>query len=118
MRELVRCQWARLEQYVVADADLADIMKQPGQVQIVDFAARKAHLFANLDGDPGDALAVAARVWVLGVDGRRQASDDAEQSFLEVFVVADVSVVADLKPPDDRDDPELGLVERDDPNRS
>ena len=79
-------QRAGLLEDVVVDADLADVVEQPGEIEVAALRRRNAELLGQPDRDPGHALGVARGVGVLGVDGRGQGTDDAEEQFLELGV--------------------------------
>ena len=83
-----RRQRPGLAQHGVVDADLADVVQQAGQVDVAQLVLLQAQLAAQLDGDAGDALAVAEGVRVLGVQRRRQRARQADQQLLEVLVAA------------------------------
>lgn len=69
---LVGCEWSVLAKHRVGNPDLADVVQQSGQVNVVQFVVRKSQFTAQLDGNAGHTLAVTERVLILGVDGRGQ----------------------------------------------
>ncbi len=86
MLELVGRQRAALGEDVVADADLADVVQEAGQVDVAQFVLGQAERATQLDGGAGHALAVAVRVGILGVDRRGQRTGQTDQKFLDVMV--------------------------------
>ena len=83
---LLVVQRALLAQDLVADPDLADVVQQPGEVDVAQLVLRQAQLAPELDGDPGDPLAVAEGVRVLGVDRRGERPGQADQEVPEMVV--------------------------------
>ncbi len=96
----------------VADADLAEVVQEPGEVEVADLASSQAHLLSEPDRDPRDPLAVAAGVRIFGVDRRREAADDAEERLLQLVVGSVVPVVVDVELPDHPGDPQVGRGRR------
>ena len=64
-----------LEQDVVADADLADVVQQPGPLDLLDLGLRQAHHPAHRLGDVAHPARVVAGVGVPGVDRLRERLD-------------------------------------------
>ena len=84
LREFLGRQRAPLAQDRVGHADLADVVEQSGEVDVAQFGLGEPQLAGQLDGDPRNALAVAAGVGVLGVDGRGQRADQAREEVLDL----------------------------------
>ena len=82
-----------LLEHGVVDADLADVVEQAHQVEVAPLVGRHAQLLGEPDGDPRDSLGVARGVRVLGVDGRGQGADDAEEQLLQVGVEPGVGLL-------------------------
>ena len=93
MPVLVGSQRAGLLEHGVVDADLADVVEQAHQVEVAPLVGRHAQLLGEPDGDPRHALGVARGVGVLGVDGRGQGADDAEEQLLQVGVEPGVGLL-------------------------
>jgi hypothetical protein len=102
---------AGLAEDLIADPNLADVMEQAGEVKVADFSAREAHFLTESDGDSGDALAMSAGVGVLRVDRGGEAADDAEEGVLEIFMDAEIAVMAELEAEDDLDDSGIEFTE-------
>ena len=77
---------AVLQEHMVVDADLADVVQKPGQVEVAALLRRHAQLFRQADRDSRHALGMPGGVGILGVDGRGQGTDDPEEEFLEFGV--------------------------------
>ena len=82
-----------LAEHAVVDADLADVVQQARQIQGVDRLGVAAEFLGQADGHAGHAVAVAAGVRVLGVDGGSQRPDDRRQQFRLLPVQLDVAAV-------------------------
>ena len=63
----------------VGNPDLADVVDERGLAQERDVLAAPAELLGELSGDLGDALGVAPRRGVLGVDGAGQRAHPGER---------------------------------------
>ena len=86
--ELLVGQRPALGEDVVADADLADVVQQAGEVDVAQLVLLQAELAPELDGRPRHALAVAVGVGVLGVDRGGQRAGQPDQEVLDVQVAA------------------------------
>ena len=83
---LVGCEWSSLLENIVVNSNLADIVEQPGEVEVATFLRRHLQLFRQTGRNPCDALGMPGGVGILGVDRGGQGSDDSEEQFLELDV--------------------------------
>ena len=77
---------ALLLQHAIANADLADIVEQAGQVEVAENHRTEAHVLAQANGHARDPFAVAAGEGALGADGFVQAADHAQDRVGQVFL--------------------------------
>ncbi len=70
-------------EHLVVDADLADVVQETRQIEVAPLGGGHSQLFAQPRRDARNPFGMARSVWVLGVDGRRQAADDAEEQALK-----------------------------------
>ena len=84
---LLRGQPIGLGDHVVADADLADVVEQPRDVDALDQLARQADLARDLRGVDADALGVAAGVGVLRVDRLGEGADGLDVRGAQLVVL-------------------------------
>ena len=84
--ELLVGQRPALGEDVVADADLADVVQQAGQVDVALLGLLQAELAPQLDGRARHALAVAVGVRILGVDRGGQRARQPDQEVLDVEI--------------------------------
>jgi hypothetical protein len=120
--ELLGGQAAGLLQDGLGHADLADVVQQPGHVDLLDVAVAQADLARQVAADERDALAVAAGVGVLGVDRAGQAVQQAHHQAVHVLeqpgvLEVDRRLVGDRvqQLAVDRVELAVGLVEREQP---
>src|SRR5207302_946979 len=81
--ELELRQPVRLREDRVGDADLADVVEEPGEAECVEPLPVEPELLAERDRDSLNALGVPRRVRVLRVDRRVEARDGLERALLE-----------------------------------
>src|SRR5258708_3076019 len=72
-------QGAALLQEGVLDANLADVVQQPRQVNLSQLLTPHSQLLAELHSDASNAFAVAISIGVLGIQGVRQTLSQANQ---------------------------------------
>ena len=82
MCEFLLVECGGRQQDLIADADLADVVEQAGQVEVVDLRVRAPHLLVEPRRDPGDPLAVPAGLGILrrsppGASGPPQGTTEA-----------------------------------------
>ena len=87
---LVLVERSLLQQHVVADADLADVVQQPGPLDPLDLVLRQPHHPAHRLRDVAHPAGVVARVRVAGVDSLRERLDCLLEQFPR-FDIAGIS---------------------------
>jgi hypothetical protein len=86
---LLALQWPFLEQDVVADADLADVVQEPGPLDLLDLVLGELHLAAHGLSDAAHPVRVTAGVPIPGVHRVGQGAD----GLLEQLPRLDVPVI-------------------------
>lgn len=77
--ELFVSQASGFAEHFFGDTDFADIVDQPGNVDALDLFSRQAVGLGETSREIGDAFAVAAGVFVFGVDGGGQGLERAHE---------------------------------------
>ena len=86
-------QLPRLPQDGAADADLAHVVQEAAEVQMIARVLIQAEFLTQPHGKQGHSLAVTGRVWVLGVNRRDEGTSRVEEDspfLLEEFYVSGV----------------------------
>ncbi len=81
---------ARLEQDGAVDADLADVVQGGGDADLLHVGRIEAEGLRECDRKGGDLVGVTRGVGVLGVDGRSERGDRAQERVLEIAIEARV----------------------------
>ncbi len=84
--ELVIRERPALGENLIADADLADVVQEAGQVDVVLLGLAQPELAPELDGHARHALAVAVGVLILGVDRGGQRARQPDENLLDVEI--------------------------------